>query len=44
MGFTMCPRMEAAFSLLGKRWNGLIIHVLLDGPKRFKDLTEMIPM
>lgn len=44
MGFTMCPKMEAAFSLLGKRWNGLIIHVLLDGPKRFKDLTEMIPM
>ncbi|MDA1475037.1 winged helix-turn-helix transcriptional regulator [Bacillus changyiensis] len=44
MGFTMCPKMEVAFSLLGKRWNGLIIHVLFDGPKRFKDLNEMIPM
>ncbi len=39
----MCPKMESAFSLLGKRWNGLIIHVLMDGPKRFKDMTETIP-
>lgn len=38
----MCPKMESAFSL-GKRWNGLIIHVLMDGPKRFKDMTETIP-
>ncbi|GFR56818.1 hypothetical protein U471_19910 [Bacillus sp. CN2] len=28
---------------MGKRWNGLIIHVLMDGPKRFKDMTETIP-
>lgn len=39
----MCPKMESAFSLLGKRWNGLIIHVLMDGPKRFKDMTVTIP-
>ncbi len=39
----MCPKMESAFSLLGKRWNGLIIHVLMDEPKRFKDMTETIP-
>lgn len=44
MGNTMCPKMESAFSLLGKRWNGLIIHVLMDGPKRFKEITETIPM
>jgi DNA-binding HxlR family transcriptional regulator len=39
----LCPKFEAAFELLGKRWTGLIIHVLLDGPKRFKDISEMIP-
>ncbi|WP_243385112.1 winged helix-turn-helix transcriptional regulator [Bacillus kexueae] len=39
----LCPNVERAFSLLGKRWNGLIIYVLLKGPKRFKDLTESIP-
>ncbi|GAB7387443.1 helix-turn-helix domain-containing protein [Bacillaceae bacterium] len=39
----LCPKFEAAFELLGKRWTGLIIRALLDGPKRFKDISEMIP-
>ncbi len=39
----LCPKFEAAFELLGKRWTGLIIHVLIDGPKRFKDISGMIP-
>ncbi|WP_456267002.1 MULTISPECIES: winged helix-turn-helix transcriptional regulator [unclassified Bacillus (in: firmicutes)] len=43
MEFQLCPHIQQAFLLLGKRWNGLIIHVLLDGPKRFKDLTDTIP-
>ncbi|MCM3340199.1 helix-turn-helix transcriptional regulator [Paenibacillus sp. MER TA 81-3] len=39
----MCPRFEAAFCVLGKRWNGLLIQVLLSGPKRFKDISALIP-
>ena len=39
----LCPKFEAAFQLLGKRWTGLIIRVLLTGPKRFKDISSMIP-
>lgn len=39
----LCPKYERAFSLLGKRWNGLIIKVLLAGPKRFSDISSMIP-
>ncbi|MBA4492907.1 winged helix-turn-helix transcriptional regulator [Paenactinomyces guangxiensis] len=39
----LCPKFEAAFELLGKRWTGLIIRVLLTGPKRFKELSEAIP-
>jgi DNA-binding HxlR family transcriptional regulator len=39
----LCPKFEAAFTLLGKRWTGLIIRVLLDGPKRFKEMSELIP-
>jgi DNA-binding HxlR family transcriptional regulator len=39
----MCPKFEMAFELLGKRWTGLIIRSLLDGPKRFKDISEIIP-
>ncbi|MEK3808595.1 MULTISPECIES: winged helix-turn-helix transcriptional regulator [unclassified Metabacillus] len=43
MESNLCPKMEKAFGFLGKRWTGLIVHVLLDGPKRFKDLTDTIP-
>lgn len=39
----MCPKYEAAISILGKRWTALIIRVLLDGPKRFKDIKTQIP-
>lgn len=39
----MCPRYEAAAELLGKKWTGLIIRVLLGGPKRFKEIKEQIP-
>ncbi|MEF3302866.1 winged helix-turn-helix transcriptional regulator [Paenibacillus sp. GYB003] len=39
----LCPKFETAFELLGKRWTGLIIHVLMNGPMRFKDISAMIP-
>lgn len=39
----MCPKYEAAIELLGKRWTALIIRVLMDGPKRFKDIKAQIP-
>ncbi|MFD0698892.1 winged helix-turn-helix transcriptional regulator [Paenibacillus sp. GCM10027628] len=41
--YQLCPKFENAFELLGKRWTGLIISVLLSGPKRFKDISELIP-
>lgn len=40
---SLCPKYEAAFDLLGKRWTGLILGVLMKGPKRFKDVVETIP-
>jgi DNA-binding HxlR family transcriptional regulator len=39
----LCPKFETAFQLLGKRWNGLIIRVLLKGPVRFRDISANIP-
>ncbi|MBD2864876.1 MULTISPECIES: winged helix-turn-helix transcriptional regulator [Paenibacillus] len=39
----LCPKFETAFELLGKRWTGLIIQVLMNGPMRFKDISSMIP-
>lgn len=38
----ICPKFEQTFSILGKKWTGLIIDVLLDGPRRFKDLAQTI--
>ena len=28
--YALCPKFEKAFSILGKKWNGLIIDVLLE--------------
>lgn len=43
--YTLCPKFEKAFSILGKKWNGLIIDVLLqEREQRFVDLAKKIPM
>jgi DNA-binding HxlR family transcriptional regulator len=39
----LCPRFTLAFEMLGKRWTGLIIQILLRGPARFHDLSDEIP-
>ena len=41
--YHMCPKFEAAFELLGKRWTGLIIRTLLSGQKRFSEIADAIP-
>lgn len=41
--YALCPKFEAAFDILGKRWTGLIIRVLMTGPKRFKEISDAIP-
>jgi DNA-binding HxlR family transcriptional regulator len=38
----MCPRFEQAAALLGKRWTGLILKVLMEGPKRFGELAHSV--
>src|SRR3954447_24170563 len=39
----VCPEVERSFELIGKRWTGLIIYVLLSGPKRFSEINALIP-
>ena len=42
--FHLCPKFTKIFSILGKKWNGLIIDVLLEnGHQRFKDIANYIP-
>jgi DNA-binding HxlR family transcriptional regulator len=38
-----CEAINQVFSLLGKRWSGLIIVTLLEGPVRFSELVRLIP-
>jgi len=39
----LCPRFHRAVELIGKRWTGAIISVLLNGPRRFNELMSAIP-
>lgn len=41
--YGICPQMERAFELLGKRWTGLVIASLRSGPRRLKEISQMIP-
>lgn len=38
-----CPSFHAAVELIGRRWNGLIVDVLLAGSLRFSELRAAIP-
>jgi len=38
----LCPKYQKAMALLGKRWTGLVLRVLLDGPSRFGDFLVRI--
>jgi DNA-binding HxlR family transcriptional regulator len=39
----VCPYFHEAVELLGKRWSGAIVHVLLPGPLRFSELAQAVP-
>jgi DNA-binding HxlR family transcriptional regulator len=38
----LCPNYQHAIELLGKRWTGLIIMVLLERPLRFNEMAEQL--
>ncbi|MDZ5759118.1 helix-turn-helix domain-containing protein [Carnobacterium maltaromaticum] len=38
-----CTQVEHVFSILDKKWMGLIVEVLLEGPQRYKDIAAKIP-
>ncbi len=42
----ICPYLEASFQILGKKWNGLIIHYLSlceEGSAHFTDMKRELP-
>lgn len=44
INYHMCPKFEKAFYILGKKWNGLLIDVLLSQPAgvRFSELASCV--
>lgn len=39
----LCPRFHRAIELIGRRWTGAIIRVLLAGPRRYNEILAQIP-
>jgi DNA-binding HxlR family transcriptional regulator len=39
----LCPYFHQAVELVGKRWTGAIVGVLLPGPRRFSEISQSIP-
>jgi DNA-binding HxlR family transcriptional regulator len=37
-----CPLYEHAIQILGKRWTGLLLDALMQGPRRFCELTALV--
>jgi DNA-binding HxlR family transcriptional regulator len=38
-----CPFYHEAVELVGRRWTGAILRVLMDGPLRFSEVAQTIP-
>jgi DNA-binding HxlR family transcriptional regulator len=39
----LCPRYHRAIELIGRRWTGAVIRVLLAGPRRFNEILSYVP-
>ncbi|BCL78854.1 helix-turn-helix transcriptional regulator [Ktedonobacteria bacterium brp13] len=39
----VCPQYHQAVELIGRRWMGAILFALMEGPRRFHEIEEMIP-
>jgi DNA-binding HxlR family transcriptional regulator len=40
---TCCAAYHQAVELVGKRWTGAILLVLMDGPTRFSEFKQLVP-
>ena len=38
-----CPLYHEAVELVGRRWTGAILRVLMDGPLRFSEIAQVVP-
>lgn len=41
--YGLCPRFHEAVELIGRRWSGALLRMLMRGPLRFADLRAAVP-
>jgi len=39
----LCPRFHQAVELIGRRWTGALLQMLMDGRRRYSDLKAAVP-
>jgi DNA-binding HxlR family transcriptional regulator len=39
----LCPKFHEAVELIGRRWSGAVIRLLMDGRLRYSDLRDTVP-
>ena len=39
----VCRRFHQAIELIGKRWTGAVLRVLMNGPRRFTEILAAVP-
>jgi len=42
-GDQVCGRFHQAIELIGKRWTGAVLRVLMNGPRRFTEILAAVP-
>lgn len=40
----LCPKLQKSMDIIGRRWTGLIIYQLLQGPQRFSTIESALPV
>ncbi|MBY3619653.1 helix-turn-helix transcriptional regulator [Acinetobacter sp. CUI P1] len=40
----LCPQLQKSMDIIGRRWTGLIIYQLLQGPQRFNVIEAALPI
>ncbi|WP_342438781.1 helix-turn-helix domain-containing protein [Paenibacillus sp. FSL L8-0436] len=40
----LCPKLQKSMDIIGRRWTGLIIYQLLQGPQRFSVIESSLPV
>jgi DNA-binding HxlR family transcriptional regulator len=39
----VCPHFHKAVEMVGKRWSGAILAAMVEGPRRFGEISERVP-